>query len=130
MQKLTLEEAEFRMNQLDVLEKQLKVYQGVADKFMSNFRSTYTLGKLSDVETEFMVTAGKVHDTFVKASTQYRIAISIGDRLAAIQAYNYIQALINWHTKADLQLYFLEEYAKIKDLTTEPELMYYTGIKK
>ena len=130
MKKLTLEETEWRTSQIDVLEEQLKTYRGVADRFFSNFKRTHTKGNLNNTELDFMLTAGMVHDTFIKASTQYGIAINIGDRDAVAQARNYIQILTNWHIKAELQLYFLEEYSRIKDLTTLPELTYYTGIKK
>jgi len=130
MKKLTLEETEWRTSQINVLEEQLKTYRGVADRFFSNFKSTHEKGNLNNVETDFMITLSMIHDTYIKASTQYGIAINIGDRDGVTQAHNYIQTLINWHTKAELQLYFLEEYSKIKDFTALSQLTYYTGIKK
>lgn len=129
MQNLSLKEADWRIKQTDTLEKLLKGYREVTTKFFSHFEDTHTKGELSDVETDFLLTLSMVNQAFLKAHTQYGIAINIGDREAAKQAHNYIQTLKNWHDKADLQMYFLEEYFKINALITKPELSYYKDIK-
>lgn len=130
MQNLTIKEANWRIIQTDVLKKLVKGYREVAEKFLFDFKKTHTKGNLDNVELDFMLTAEMVHQVFVKAHTQFGIAINIGDRDATTQAHYYIQTLINWHIQANLQLHFLKEYSKIKDLTTLPELIYYVDIRK
>jgi len=125
VQYVSLQEAEWRQRQIDLLKKQFKTYREVASVFLSNFMRTHTKGKLNDVETDFMITAGMVHKTFMKAHDQYGLAINTGDREAAQQSHHFIKLLTDWLAFCDPEIDLVAEGWAIKDIVTNPKLIYF-----
>lgn len=133
MQSVTLQEADWRKRQIESLRKQFREYREVADKCSFNFKSQHTKGKLNNIEMNFMITVFLVHRTFIKAWTQYGLAINVGDREAAQQAHHFIELLTNWFTlynPNDPKIDLMAEVPGIKDMIANPQLIYYETIKK
>ena len=130
IQYVTLQEANWRKKQIGLVEGQFEGYKKATSIFLSNFEETRTGDKLNDVEMDLMIIVYMVHSTFVKAHTQYELAINAGDREAAQQAYNFMKLSKEWFAEVNIINNSINDYEKIKEIVTIPKLIYFGTIKK
>lgn len=124
IQYVSLPEASWRKRQIELIKEQLKEYNEAIATLLSNFESTHTRGKLNNIEMDFMITANMVHRTFIKAHEQCALAVNSGDREALQQARHFIKLLTNWLTFCDPKIDLVAEGWGIKDMVTDPKLIY------
>lgn len=123
MQFVTLQEADWRKRQIELLEKRVERYKKISSVFLYDFQKTHTEGELNSVEKNFVATVYLVHKTVSKAQTQCRLAINANDREAAQNAHHFIKFLTDWLSgpKTDLKA----EDLAIRGMVTNPKLIYF-----
>lgn len=125
VQYVSLQEADWRRRQIELIKKQVKEYKETFTAFLSNFERTHTRGRLNNIEMDFMITAKMAHNTLIKAHKQYGDAINAGDREACQQAHHFIKVLTDWFAFCDPKIDLMAEGWAIKDIITGPKLIYF-----